>query len=65
MAIAKMTKVMIKYDNMGLVESVLSVTKLEVLGTIELRLIQFKPDKKKTENKETNSILIVLLTDSS
>jgi hypothetical protein len=65
MAIAKMTKVIMKYESIGLVDIVLSVTKLEVLGTIELRLIQFNPAKNKTENKETNSMLIVLLTDSS
>lgn len=52
-AMAKITKVMMKYDKMGLVEMVLSVTKLDVFGTIELRLIQFNPHKNKTESRET------------
>lgn len=55
---------MIKYDKMGLVEIVLSVTRFDTLGTIELRLIQFKPDKNKTDSKETSSMLITLLTES-
>jgi hypothetical protein len=64
-AMTNTTKVMIKYDKMGLVDMVLSVTKLDVLGIIELRFIQFKPDKNNTDSKETSSMLITLLTESS
>ena len=55
---------MMKYERIGLLETLLSLIRV-VLGSMELRLIQLSPQRNSTEKRETNSILIVLLTDSS
>ena len=55
---------MMKYERIGLLETLLSLIRV-MLGSMELRLIQLSPQRNSTEKRETNSILIVLLTDSS
>ena len=55
---------MMKYERIGLLETLPSLIRV-VLGSMELRLIQLSPQRNSTEKRETNSILIVLLTDSS
>lgn len=43
---------------------VLSVMSSEMEGIIELSFIQLRPDKKRTDRRETNYMLMILFIDS-
>jgi len=54
-----------KYDRIGFAVTLSSVIKLDVFGTIEFRLIHFRPDKNNKEKRDTISMFIILFIDSS
>jgi len=61
----KITNVIMKYDRIGFAVTLSSVIKLDVFGTIEFRLIHFRPDKNNKEKRDTISMFIILFIDSS